>query len=130
MHTENYDWSNKILLVAEDEEVNFIYFVEAMESTKAKILRAFNGLEAVNLVKENNNISLVLLDIKMPIMDGIEAVAEIKKIRKNLPVIAQTAYAMPGEKEIILKAGCDDYVSKPILRTDLLDLINTWMSKS
>ena len=76
-------------------------------------MNAKNGLEAIEMVKNNEGIDLVLMDIKMPVMDGCEALKEIRKIRPNLKVIAQTAYAMQGDEDVYLKKGFDDYAPKP-----------------
>lgn len=103
------------VLIAEDEDSN--YFVLDMLMRKMavkKVLRAYNGLEAVDMCAKNSEISLVLMDIKMPEMDGIEASRIIKKNRPELPIIAITAYAMSGDEKSIIEAGCDEYISKPI----------------
>ncbi|MHB1195958.1 MAG: PAS domain S-box protein [Lutibacter sp.] len=113
---------NCTILIAEDEEVNFI-FLEILLEDKLKlpcnIIHAKDGLEAVELCKNNLEIELVLMDIKMPKMDGHEATRKIKEFRPNLPIIAQTAYSTPEEKEKAFLAGCDDFISKPINKDDL-----------
>ena len=78
-----------------------------------------NGQQALDACRQNSLISLVLMDLKMPVMDGCEATAKIKAFRPNLPVIALTAYALIGDEKRALEAGCDDYLTKP-LRKDLL----------
>jgi len=121
---KNIDMSlkNKNILIAEDEQMNYFFLQEALTPTGAKIEWAKNGQEAVNLVENNHDFDVVLMDMKMPVMDGYEATAQIKKMRPLLPIIAQTAYAMPEEQEKGLKAGCDSYLSKPV---DPDMLINT-----
>jgi PAS domain S-box-containing protein len=111
------------LLIAEDDDVNYYYIKELFSAFNLNIFRARNGLEAVDLVESNPNIDIVLMDIKMPGMDGYVATDEIKKIRKDLPVIAQTAYAFSSDRDRAFMAGCDDYISKPIDRSLLLKLI-------
>jgi len=120
----NYNWENKTILVAEDEPANYIYIEEVLKITRAKILKAVNGREAVDLVNQNNNIDIVIMDIKMPEMDGYEATRLIKSIKKNIPVISQSAYAMPGDIDKGLESGMDDYLIKPVKPKDLLSIIN------
>lgn len=111
-----------VILVAEDEDVNW-YLIERMLSRyNYSLVRALNGLEAVEFCKNNQNINLVLMDIKMPVMNGFDALDEIRKINPKLPVIAQTAYALSGDVEKI-KAVFDDYITKPINRQLLIEKI-------
>jgi CheY-like chemotaxis protein len=116
------DWSNKTFLIAEDEEINYLFLEEALKHTSVKILRACNGEEAVLLFK-SNAIDLVLMDIKMPKKNGYDAKTAIKEINSTVPIIAQTAYALSGEKEKILSSGFDDYIAKPIKQANLLEVI-------
>jgi CheY-like chemotaxis protein/nitrogen-specific signal transduction histidine kinase len=122
-----YNWTGKTLLVAEDEDSNFRLIEVLLKGTNVKILRAENGKEAIEKFSENS-IDLVLMDIKMPIMDGLIATQEIKKINKDIPVIAQTAYAMENDERICLESGCDDYISKPILQDKLFEILNKYLS--
>ena len=121
------------ILVAEDEEVNFIY-IETLfrneSNTDYKILRAKNGKEAIDICKVNTKIDLVLMDIKMPIVNGYEAAGEIKKINPSLPVIAQTAYSTAKDKEKALSSGCDDFISKPINKNELFKKVNNILKNS
>ncbi|MFP4023813.1 MAG: response regulator [Thiohalospira sp.] len=109
-----YDWVGKTILIAEDDDANFMLLEKSLAKTNAQIIRAENGKEAVRICKSNPDIDVVLMDIRMPVMDGIEATTQIKQIDKNLPIIVQTAFTMSSEKEKSFKAGCDDYISKPI----------------
>ncbi len=117
------DFSHLTILIAEDEDINFMYLEEVLRRTKATVIHACDGQEAVDLFKSNMSIKIVLMDIKMPIMDGIQATKLIKQERANVPVIATTAYALGGDKEKFLEAGCDDYLSKPIRKDDLIAMI-------
>jgi PAS domain S-box-containing protein len=108
------NWEGKTILVAEDDNNNYVLIKAALKPTLALILRAHSGQEAVMMVEQNENIELILMDMQMPILNGYDASTKIKKIRPGLPIIAQTAYALSGEKEKALKAGCDDYISKPL----------------
>ncbi|OFX24354.1 MAG: hypothetical protein A2041_09810 [Bacteroidetes bacterium GWA2_31_9b] len=119
-----FNWHNKVVLVAEDIETNFTFIEEALLPTKAKILWARDGKQAVDMCTSNDQIDLVLMDIRMPIMDGIEATRQIKKINKNLKIIGQTAYVHNNEEVICKEAGFDTYMSKPITIENLLFAIN------
>jgi len=121
------DWQDKTLLVAEDEESNADYLTVALRATHVHLLFASNGLEAVEQCKTHPEITLVLMDIKMPRMDGLEATKIIKSLRSDLPVIATTAYAGTDEREFILQSGCDDYLPKPIKQEDLVAKIQKYI---
>lgn len=119
---------NPFILIVEDEETNFFVLDLFLRKTiTTKTLRAFNGLEAVNACKENQDISLVLMDIKMPVMDGIEATRQIKIFRPELIIIAVTAYALLGDEQKLRQAGCDDYIAKPVRKAELLKTISRYM---
>ena len=123
----DFNWEGKTFLVAEDEEDNFRYIEVALALSNASLIWARDGKEAVDVFKRVNDIDLVLMDIKMPLMDGYTATKEIKNISNKVPVIAQTAYAMSEEKEKSREAGCDDYIAKPIGYEDLLTTINRYV---
>ena len=110
------------ILVAEDEDYNFKLLKYILEKEGINVLWAKNGLEAVEMFKENKNIDLVMMDIKMPVMTGIEAIVEIKQINNSIPSIAVTAYAMDKDKTKCLDAGFDAYVTKPVNRVELMYL--------
>lgn len=114
------------ILIVEDEEVNYLYLDTLLENAKLnlKTLHAKHGQEAVEICKENAEIDFVLMDMKMPVMNGFEATKLIKKIRPDLPIVAQTAYSTTEEKAQALTAGCDDFISKPISEETLNELIN------
>ncbi len=123
-----YAWNNKTILIAEDENSNYELVKATIGRTHVKVIRAFNGEEAVKIVKNGNPIDLVLMDIRMPKMNGYEATGLIKNIFPNLPVIAFTAYAMSEDESKSLKAGCDLYISKPIRPVKLLNIIDRYLS--
>ena len=122
-----YHWEGRLLLIAEDEESNYLYLYEVLKKTGISILRATQGQEAVDLVRDHPEIDLVLMDIKMPGMDGYEATRRIRALRKDLPVIAQTAYAMEGDAARSRGAGCDDYLPKPVKPDMLLQKIAEYL---
>jgi signal transduction histidine kinase/CheY-like chemotaxis protein len=111
------------LLVAEDEELNFIYISRILKDAGIDFLRAENGQEAVDICRSNLQIEMVLMDVKMPILNGYEAVKMIRKYNSEIPIIAQTAFAIGNEKKKALDAGCNDYIAKPFKRDELLNKI-------
>ncbi|PXY01586.1 hypothetical protein DF185_08900 [Marinifilum breve] len=115
------------ILVAEDELSNYRLIETILKRNKYKVIWAENGAEAIRICKEKSNIDLVLMDMRMPEVDGMKATTEIKKINPNLTIIAQTAYAMNGDKDKALEIGCDDYLSKPIKKELLLEKIKSFI---
>jgi PAS domain S-box-containing protein len=120
--------AGKTILVAEDESNNFIMIRELLTSLKLKVVKAVNGLEAVDYCKANNP-DLVLMDIKMPVMDGIQATLKIKEFKPSLPIIALTAYTFEEEKKNILASGCDAYLEKPVHQNVLNDVLLKFLKK-
>jgi len=116
-----------VILIAEDEESNYALLEQILKKTEVQLLWVKNGKEVVDICRSNKDIDLILMDIKMPEMDGYTATRLIKKFRKDLPVIAITAYAAEGEKEESSKSGCDEYLAKPIKVDELLQLINKYI---
>ncbi len=127
---QDYEWENKTILVVEDDNNSYSLLKETLKKTKANIIHAKNGEIAIDICKSNINIDIILMDIQLPKMNGYDATREIKKFRKSLPVIAQTAFAMAGDKEKSILAGCDDYISKPININKLLPKINQFIDKT
>jgi CheY-like chemotaxis protein len=121
------EWQDKTLLIAEDEDSNVQLLKAVLRLTGIHLLIAVNGLEAVEQCKTHPEIDVVLMDIKMPRMSGIEATKIIKSFRSDLPIIATTAFAMIDEMEHILEAGCNDYLSKPMKREDLIAKIQKYI---
>lgn len=117
---QKVNWSYRTILIVEDVEPNFKYLKKALQKTKAKILHAATGNEAIAMVDENHEIDLVLMDLHLPGISGYEATREIKKIRKHITVIAQTAFVFSGEKQKCMDYGCDDYIAKPIRSEELI----------
>lgn len=123
--------TSKLVLIAEDEDSNFIVLDMILRKTfKAHVLRAKTGREAVDLAKEHPEVNLIIMDIKMPEMDGFEATRLIKSFNKNLPIIAVTAFAMSGDEHKAIEAGCDAYLPKPISRNDLYNLLAVYGFKT
>lgn len=122
------NWKQKTILIAEDEMFNFFYMEELLKPMSVKILHAWNGLEAVELAKNHPEISLVLMDIRMPEMDGHTATKLIKELRPHLPVIAQTAYASKEDMENARTSGFDNYLTKPVTRELFLQVIDKYFN--
>jgi two-component system cell cycle response regulator DivK len=111
------------ILIAEDEEYNYLFISEILSEYNVNVWRAYNGKMAVDLCASNSQINLVLMDVRMPVMDGYEATKKIKKLRPGLPIIAQTAFAMESDRKQAIDEGFDDYISKPVCHELLIDLI-------
>lgn len=116
------------ILIVEDEEMNYYYLAQVLKAKSKNIYYARDGYSAIEICKNNPGINIVLMDIKLPGMDGLEATAEIKKIRPDLPIIAQTAYTLIGDREKALEAGCNDYISKPIDMDRLYTIIKNYIA--
>jgi len=111
------------ILLVEDDKISRLLINAMFERTNCNILQAKNGLEAIELCKKRSDIDLILMDIRMPEMDGYEATRKIREFNKDVIIIAQTAFALSGDKEKSIKAGCNEYITKPILKERLFALI-------
>ena len=120
---KTYNWKNKQILVAEDEELNWFFVREMLKQTGATVHRARNGHEVVDLTRELSP-DAILMDLKMPEMSGIEAARRIREFNAQVPIIAQTAFVMAEEKEESYRAGCNHFVTKPLDRTTIMELID------
>ncbi|PLX25480.1 MAG: hybrid sensor histidine kinase/response regulator [Salinivirgaceae bacterium] len=118
------------VLIAEDENVNYLYLetlIQELDKYQFNLLQAKNGKEAIDLCDTNNQIDLILMDIKMPVMNGIEACKIISVKYPNIPIIAQTAYATNKDREIAIESGCIDYIAKPIDPTKFFNLLEKYL---
>ncbi len=122
-----YNWVGKRILIVEDDQVSLEYFNIVLRNTGVMLLHATNGEQAFILCREDKDIDLVLMDIQLPVMDGYAATRKIKSLDRDIPVIAQTAYAMDDDEYKCKQAGCDDYLSKPIKKEDLLMMLNKYL---
>jgi len=127
------DTINKIkgltILVAEDDEVSYQLLKVILTKQGFNLIRATNGEDTVKILRTNPSVALILMDIKMPGMDGLEASQQIRQFNTSIPIVAQTAHAFSGEKEKALKAGCNDYISKPVSRAKLMDMMKKYLEK-
>jgi PAS domain S-box-containing protein len=121
------DYTGSTILIAEDEQSNFDFLRILLTKMNFKVLWAKNGVEALSLCETDPSINIVLMDVKMPLMNGYDATKLIKNKRPELPVIAQTAYAMISDKLEAEKAGCDSYLSKPIRINQLKEVLENYL---
>ncbi len=125
--TDKYNWHNKKILLVEDETFSQNFIETIILPQGAKIVYATDGFEALNQVRLNSDLDLILMDIRLPGIDGIEATKKIRLLGFNKPIIAQTANALPEDKKLCIDAGCNDFVAKPVARLDFLKTINTYL---
>ncbi len=125
----SYNWFGKTILIAEDDLNSFKFLRELLGKTRIEIIHAPNGKKAVETVGSNIHVDLVIMDVQMPVMDGLEATRLIKEMNFRIPVIAQTAFAMAGDKEKMQQAGFDEYIPKPINSNQLLAIINHFLTQ-
>lgn len=116
------------ILIAEDDEISAKLISRAVRVYGKEILNVCNGFEAVEVCRNNPDIDLVLMDIKMPVMDGYEATRQIRQFNPGVVIIAQTAYAMAGDHEKTIAAGCNDYIAKPINKALLTALMEKYFN--
>ena len=121
-------WNNKTILIAEDDQINYLLLVELLAKTGLTILHAKTGREAIDICL-SRSLDLILMDIKMPDLDGYQATKIIKQKFPNLKVIAQTAYAHPSDERKAKEAGCDDYIAKPIIKEQLFKTMNKYLKE-
>lgn len=117
-------WKDKTILIAEDDDASFLLLKNFLKKTGISVLRATNGKEAIDTARQNPDIDLILMDIKLPFVNGLEATMEIRRHNSRIPIIAQTAFAFETDVEKSFDAGCNDHITKPINRRTLLDKIS------
>jgi two-component system, cell cycle response regulator DivK len=117
-----------IVLIAEDDPINVFLLETMLSKTRVIVRHVENGRLAVDYCRNHPEVSLVLMDLKMPEVDGYDAARQIKVFRKNINIIAVTAFAMPGDRELAIAAGCDDYISKPFSSASLKAKINEYIN--
>ncbi len=122
-----FNWENRVILIAEDKKINFEILKETLQETSIGIKWVKNGADAIDYIK-SNPVDLILMDIQMPVMDGFETTRKIKEITDKIPIIAQTAYALPQDSYKCIDAGCNDYIAKPISLDKFLLKLNKYLS--
>lgn len=121
---KEYNWKNKKILIADDNHDILKYLNRILSDTGVTVIQARSGEEALSLVKDNDDIDLILLDMQMEEMNGLEATKEIRKIRKTIPIVAQTAFLFEEEQDFVLEAGCDACLIKPVRKEQLYSVVS------
>ena len=111
------------VLIAEDDETSAMFLSVLLEKHAKDIFIAENGIEAVEICRNNTDLDLIMMDMKMPFMDGLEATRQIRQLNKNVVIVAQTAYGLAGDRKKAMEAGCNEYISKPVNVSQLMDLL-------
>jgi len=120
---------NLKVLIVEDDKSSEMLLITYIKEISREILRANNGIDALEIYNKNPDIDLILMDLKLPKMNGYETTCKIREINKNVIIIAQTAYGMLGDRDKALEAGCNDYITKPIYKDKLFKIINTQLAR-
>jgi hypothetical protein len=118
--------AKNLVVIAEDDDISYQFLNTVLDKYGIPSVRVKNGVDAIKICLENEDVKLVLMDIKMPKLDGLKATIKIKAERPDLIIIAQTAYALNSEKAELLREGCDDYLSKPIELDALVDVLKKY----
>jgi CheY-like chemotaxis protein len=129
LHGSNEILQNRKVLIVDDDARNIFALTSLLENHDADVISTTNGKTAIEIVQSTPDISLVLMDIMMPEMDGYETIREIRRVPefRTLPILALTAKAMKGDREKCLEAGASDYISKPVNTDQLLSLMRVWL---
>src|SRR5664279_3280782 len=120
---------NLKILIVEDDEISYSLLSRTLQKISKEVLHVITGVKAVEACRNNPDLDLVLMDIRMPKMNGLEATRQIRQFNTDVIIIAQTAYAFSGDKEKAIEAGCNNYISKPINKTLLYELIKKHVNK-
>jgi two-component system cell cycle response regulator DivK len=123
----DYNFIDKTILIVEDDGDSRFFFENALRKSKANLIFVYDGIEAVEMFRENDCIDLVLMDVRLPRMDGIEATYKIKEINPEIPVIIQTAYSMHTTQDEAIKSGCSEFITKPIKIETLLSILQKYL---
>ncbi|MFC2107640.1 response regulator [Bacteroidota bacterium] len=124
-----YNWEKRTILIVEDTETSNEYFKAAFKNTYVNIYWAKNGLQAVEMAQEHNDIDAIIMDVNLPKMNGIEATKRIKIFKPDVPIIVQTAYLHSNEEEYSKEAGCDEFITKPIKLTLLFAVLDKYLKR-
>lgn len=127
MQTSKENDAKPTILLAEDDRLSSSYFKAVLSGQGFNVIMVENGDEAVSVLREHSEVVLVLMDIKMPGKSGIEAAREIRSFNESIPLIAQTAFALAGDKEAIMNSGFNDYITKPVGKEDLIAVVNKYL---
>lgn len=125
----DYNWQDKLILIVDDKKMNFDLLKTQLRKTKASFIWLENGAQVLEYVKNGNRADLILMDIRMPVMDGIEASKAIKEIRPEIPIVIQTASVMGSAYDEISTSKCDDTIFKPIDANRLIKVVANQFEK-
>jgi CheY-like chemotaxis protein len=123
----NPDWKKKKILIADDEITSILLLKEYLQSTGIEVVTAANGKEAIDALENGLVPDIILMDLRMPVIDGYTATAAIKEKYPDLKVIAQTAYVMPDDEDKARASGCDDFITKPISKEVLFEILALYL---
>jgi CheY-like chemotaxis protein len=126
---ENDYLRGRKILIVEDDDSSRLYLNKILERAGADLLNAGDGQEAVDVALNNPDIEIILMDIQLPVLDGFSALAKIREVRKDIIVVAQTAYGLMADREKILNSGFNDYIIKPILSQNLIEKLTVNLKK-
>lgn len=130
LNNKQYNFQKMKILIVEDDEVSFILLKYIINEFSNEIINVKSGKEAIEMCHNNPDINLILMDIQIPGMDGLEATRKIREFNKDVIIIAQTAYGLTGDREKCIEAGCNDYISKPINKRVLLGLMEKYLEQN
>lgn len=122
------NWKDKVILIAEDEKINFLFLKAVFKGTGANIIWAKNGQETIDICLTKEKIDIILMDIKMPGVDGLKATQKIKEDFPHIPIVAQTAYSLNDDRDRAFEAGVDDFLAKPIRPKNLMATVERYLS--
>ncbi len=122
-------FNGEYVLIAEDDDVSYLYLTEILKAYNLNIIRTKDGEKTLEKILTNSNISLILMDIQMPNIDGLDITRRIRSMGITIPVIAQTAYAFETDRQKSIEAGCNDYISKPLNKNDLVKMMRKYLNK-
>lgn len=129
MDYNQHNWQHKTILIADDDLLSRKYFAKVLAASKVNLVFVKNGKEAVDYCCDHPSVNLVLMDIKMPLKDGLTATKEIKKNCPDIPIIIQTAYAFDYDKANAMASGSDEFITKPIHREELFLLLEKYLDR-
>lgn len=127
IRNKHVNWFGKTILIVEDTISNFQLLETYLSRTGVKIIHADNGYKAIEIVQDNESIDLIVMDIRLPEMNGLIATRKIREINSSIPIIAQTAYAMDTDRELCLNAGCNEFIPKPFRKHELIDVLANYL---